>query len=64
MAKEFEKQHNQKFNFSCIKKIYLDKVDSFLRDQIKKSELPDELQPLAADLKLEIKNIMKEFQNL
>ena len=62
MAKEFEKQHNQNMTSPALRKFYLDKVDSFLRDQIKKSELPDELQPLAADLKLEIKNIMKEFQ--
>ena len=62
LAKEFEKQHNKNLTSPALRKFYLDKVDSFLRDQIKKSELPDELQPLAADLKLEIKNIMKEFQ--
>ena len=62
LAKGFQDQHNKNTTSPALQKFYLDKVDSFLRDQIKKTDLPDELQPLAADLKLEIKNIMKEFQ--
>ena len=62
LAQGFQKQHNSNVVSPALIKKYLDDVDSFLRDQIKKNDLPDELQPLAADLKLEIKNIMKEFQ--
>ena len=62
LAKGFQKQHNSNVVSPALLKKYLDDVDSFLRDQFKKNDLPEELQPLAADLKLEIKNIMKEFQ--
>ena len=62
LAKGFEKQHNSLTSSPALQKHYLDQVEQFLRDQIKKTDLPKELQPLAADLKKEITNVMREFQ--
>ena len=62
LAKGFEKQHNSLTSSPALQKHYLDQVEQFLRDQIKKTDLPKELQPLAADLKKEIANVMREFQ--
>ena len=62
LAKGFESNYNKGTSSPALQKHYLDQVEQFLRDQIKKQDLPVELQSLAADLKLEIKNVMKEFQ--
>ena len=62
LAKGFENNYNKATSSPALQKHYLDQVEQFLRDQIKKQDLPTELQPLAADLKQEIKNVMKEFQ--
>ena len=62
LAKGFENQHNSLTSSPALQKHYLDQVEQFLRDQIKKTDLPKELQPLAADLKKEIANVMREFQ--
>ena len=44
------------------KNITLDQVEEFLRGQLKRDDLPKELVDLADNLKLEIKNTMKEFK--
>ena len=62
LAKGFESQHNKNLTSPALQKHYLNHVDEFLRNQRNLNDLPTELQPLAADLKLEIKNIMKEFK--
>jgi hypothetical protein len=62
LAKGFENNYNKSTSSPALQKHYLDQVEQFLRDQIKKQDLPKELQPLASDLKLEVKNVMKEFQ--
>ena len=62
LAKGFENNYNKTTSSPALQKHYLDQVEQFLRDQIKKQDLPTELQTLAADLKQEIKNTMKEFQ--
>ena len=62
LAKGFETQHNKNLTSPALQKHYLDHVDEFLRNQKKLTDLPEELQPLANDLKFEIKNIMKEFK--
>ena len=62
LAKGFENNYNKGTSSPALQKHYLDHVEQFLRDQIKKQDLPKELQSLASDLKLEIKNVMKEFQ--
>ena len=62
LAKGFENQHNSLTSSPALQKHYLDQVEQFLRDQIKKQDLPVELQALSVDLKQEIKNVMKEFQ--
>ena len=62
LAKGFESQHNKNLTSPALQKHYLNHVDEFLRNQRNLNNLPTELQPLAANVKLEIKNIMKEFQ--
>jgi hypothetical protein len=62
LAKGFESQHNKNLTSPALQKHYLNHVDEFLRNQRNLNDLPTELQPLAANVKLEIKNIMKEFQ--
>ena len=62
LAKGFENNYNKSTSSPALQKHYLDQVEQFLRDQIKKQDLPKELQPLASDLKQEVKNVMKEFQ--
>ena len=62
LAKGFENNYNKGTSSPALEKHYLDQVDSFLRNQITLKELPTELQPLSADLKFEIKNIMTEFK--
>ena len=62
LAKGFENQHNSLTSSPALQKHYLDQVEQFLRDQIKKQDLPKELQALSGDLKQEVKNVMKEFQ--
>ena len=62
LAKGFETQHNKNLTSPALQKHYLDHIDEFLRNQKKLTDLPEELQPLANDLKFEIKNIMKEFK--
>ena len=62
LAKGFETNYNKGTSSPALQKHYLDQVEQFLRDQIKKQDLPKELQSLASDLKFEVKNVMKEFQ--
>ena len=62
LAKGFENNYNKSTSSPALQKHYLDQVEQFLRDQIKKQDLPKELQSLASDLKQEVKNVMKEFQ--
>ena len=64
LAKKFENQYNSNTVSPALQKHYLDQVDSFLRNQLKESDLPTELAPLAKDLKQEIKNIMTEFKKM
>ena len=64
LAKGFEKQYNQGFSTPALQKSYLDQVVDFLDDKLVKSDLSTELQPLAVDLKQQIKNTMKEFKEL
>ena len=64
LAKKFENQYNSNTVSPALQKHYLDQVDSFLRNQLKVSDLPTELAPLAKDLKQEIKNIMTEFKKM
>ena len=64
LAKGFETQYNKGFSTPALQKSYLDQVVDFLDDKLVKSDLPTELQSLAADLKLQIKNTMKEFQSV
>ena len=58
LAKGFETQYNKGFSTPALQKSYLDQVVDFLDDKLVKSDLPTELQSLAADLKLQIKNTM------
>jgi len=64
LAKGFEGQYNKGFSTPALQKSYLDQVVDFLDDKLIKSDLPTELQPLAVDLKQQIKNTMKEFQKI
>ena len=62
LAKKFEGDYNKATSSPALQKHYLDQVEEFLRGQLKKEDLPKELQPLSVDLKNEIRNTMKEFQ--
>ena len=62
LAKGFENNHNKGTSSPALQKHYLDQIDSFLRNELNLKDLPKELQPLSADVKLEIKNIMTEFK--
>ena len=62
LAKGFENNYNKGTSSPALQKHYLDQIDSFLRNQLNLKDLPKELQPLSADLKFEIKNIMTEFK--
>jgi len=64
LAKKFENQYNSNTVSPALQKHYLDQVDSFLRNQLKESDLPKELAPLAKDLKQEIKNTMTDFKKM
>jgi hypothetical protein len=48
----------------ALQKHYLDKVEDFLKGQLKREDLEDELRPLAEDLKNEIKKTMSEFKKM
>lgn len=62
LAKKFENNYNSATTSPALQKHYLDQVEEFLRGQLKRDDLPKELVDLADDLKLEIKNTMKEFK--
>ena len=62
LAKGFENNYNKANSSPALQKHYLNQIEEFLRGQLKKENLPKELQPLSVDLKQEIQNIMKEFQ--
>ena len=62
LAKKFEGDYNKATSSPALQKHYLDQVEEFLRGQLKKENLPKELQSLSVDLKNEIKNTMREFQ--
>jgi len=62
LAKGFENNYNKANSSPALQKHYLNQIEEFLRGQLKKENLPRELQPLSVDLKQEIQNIMKEFQ--
>ena len=64
LAKGFENNYNKGDSSPALQKYYLDHVEEFLRGQRKLSDLPTELQPLANDLKLQIKQVMTEFKSL
>ena len=64
LAKKFENDYNKATSSPALQKHYLDQVDSYLRNQLKKEELPEELQTLAENLKKEIKNTMSEFKKM
>ncbi len=62
LAKKFENNYNSSTTSPALQKHYLDQIEEFLRGQLKREDLPKELVKLADDLKLEIKNTMKEFK--
>jgi hypothetical protein len=64
LAKGFEKQYNNLDQSPALQKYYLDLVEDFLRGQKKLKDLPTELQPLANDVRSEIRKTMSEFKSL
>jgi len=64
LAKKFENNYNKADSSPALQKHYLDKVEDFLRNQLKKDDLEPELRPLAEDLKKEIKKTMAEFKKM
>jgi hypothetical protein len=64
LAKKFENNYNKANGSPALQKHYLDKVEDFLKGQLKREDLEDELRPLAEDLKNEIKNTMSEFKKM
>jgi hypothetical protein len=64
LAKKFESNYNKADTSPALQKHYLDKVEDFLKGQLKKEDLDDELRPLAEDLKNEIKKTMSEFKKM
>ena len=57
LAKKFENNYNKADSSPALQKHYLDKIEDFLRNQLKKDDLEPELRPLAEDLKKEIKKL-------
>ena len=64
LAKSFEKQYNNLDQSPALQKYYLDMVEDFLRGQKKLKDLPIELQPVANNVKSEIRKTMSEFKSL
>jgi len=64
LAKGFEKQYNNLDQSPALQKYYLDLVEDFLRGQKTLKQLPTELQPLANDVRAEIRKTMSEFKSL
>jgi hypothetical protein len=64
LAKGFENNYNKGDSSPALQKYFLDQVEEFLRGQRKLSDLPTELQPLASDLRTQIKKVMTEFKSL
>jgi hypothetical protein len=64
LAKKFENNYNKASGSPALQKHYLDKVEDFLKGQLKKDDLEEELRPLAEDLKNEIKKTMSEFKKM
>jgi len=64
LAKSFENQYNSMTSSPASQDFYLDKVLAFLKGQIKKQDLPVELQETAVSLNKELLNIKKTFANL
>jgi len=64
LAKKFENNYNKADTSPALQKHYLDKVEDFLKGQLKREDLDDELRPLAEDLKNEIKKTMAEFKKM
>jgi hypothetical protein len=64
LAKKFENNYNKADTSPALQKHYLDKVEDFLKGQLKKDDLEEELRPLAEDLKNEIKKTMSEFKKM
>jgi hypothetical protein len=54
----------KQYGSPALQKHYLDKVEDFLKGQLKKDDLEEELRPLAEDLKNEIKKTMSEFKKM
>jgi len=51
LAKKFENNYNKSDTSPALQKHYLDKVEDFLKGQLKRDDLEQELRPLAEDLK-------------
>jgi hypothetical protein len=64
LAKKFQNNYNEASGSPALQKHYLDNVEDFLKGQLKKDDLQEELRPLAEDLKNEIKNTMSEFKKM
>ena len=64
LAKKFENNYNKSDTSPALQKHYLDKVEDFLKGQLKRDDLEQELRPLAEDLKNEIKKTMAEFKKM
>ena len=64
LAKGFENNYNKGDSSPALQKYFLDQVEEFLRGQRKLSDLSTELQPLASDLRTQIKKVMTEFKSL
>jgi len=64
LAKSFENQYNSMTSSPASQDYYLDKVLAFLKGQIKKQDLPVELQESAQFLNKELFNIRKDFADL
>ena len=62
LAKQNQVEYNKGFTSPALQKHYLDQIEDYLRGNIRKADLPKELQPVAQDVRKEVIDTMTEFK--
>ena len=63
LAKAFQKRYNTNDTSRASESFYLDKVDDFIKNKIKITELPKELRGFTLDLRKQLDKTLKEFKD-
>ena len=63
LAQAFQRRYNTNDTSKASESFYLDKVDDFIKNKIKITEIPKELRGFALDLRKQLDKTLKEFKD-